>query len=451
MLSLLCRRVPDHEFEATGLPATGAVPLFRKDGAGGRSGAGNLLLGMATSVALCLPSARAADFEDFLSHDFGGFLFQPQLDVSEMYTDNLTYSEGLAQIADFQSTFSPGLRVQRRDLSGNTASVEFVRDEIVFLDHTETNYRQNRFKGNGSYRTARLLFDVNQQYDQLAGFLGGVIGQSGIINIASRRRDSWYGTIRTTYDWTARTDLYLDFSNYLTDWAKDVALYDYNILRGALGGTFEATDRVQLFTEVFYGQSGVSANQLGQAPGVASATYGMFVGARGEFTSRFSGTAKVGIENRGFFESGRPGVLIPAFEMNLRFIVTEATALQLQYNRLTSPSVNFGGQNVTSDSAILTATHILGESGTWSMKGSTMYQLADYSNTSVVGVPSTARADDFITAELGLYYRPRPWLTASMGYAFEYYHVSFQNPLLALRNQTGYQANRVFLNLSLGF
>ena len=125
--------------------------------------------------------------------------------------------------------------------------------------------------------------------------------------------------------------------------------------------------------------------------------------------------------------------------------------MQLQYSRRTSPSLNLGGQNVTSDAVSLIASHTLDESGRWLVKGTTSYQLADYNNTALTGRPSTARTDDFSTAELALHYQPRPWVTASMGYAFEYYHVNFANPLLALRSLTGYQANRVFLNLSLGF
>ncbi len=401
--------------------------------------------------AVAFLGAEAADFEDFLSHDFGGFTFHPQLDVSEAFTDNLTYSQSTAKVADLQSTFAPGLRILRGDSQGNRAAVEATHDEIVFLDNSAFNYRQNHLKANGLFSTSRLTFEPTENYEQLSGFLGGVIGQGGTINFAPRRRDVWSGTLRTTYGWTDRTQLYADFSHYQTDWAKDVALYDYNTLRGAIGGNYSATDRINLFSEVFYGQSGVSANQLNQPRGVASATYGTFVGARGEFTTRFSGTAKVGVENRDFFEQGRSGILIPAFDLDLRFQFTEATAMQLQYSRRTSPSLNLGGQNVTSDAVSLIASHTLDESGRWLVKGTTSYQLADYNNTALTGRPSTARTDDFSTAELALHYQPRPWVTASMGYAFEYYHVNFANPLLALRSLTGYQANRVFLNLSLGF
>lgn len=396
-------------------------------------------------------SSRAADFEDFLSHDFGGFTLQPQMDVSEAYTDNLTYTKGRGRIAELQSTFSPGLRVQRGSGQSDRGSLEYMHDETVFLEHPDFNYRQEHLKATGLFTTPRLVIEPTENFEKLSGFLGGVIGQSGFINFAPRRRDVWSGTLRTTYLWTDRTRFYGDFSHYQTDWAPDVPLYDYNTLRGAFGGSYEATDRIQVFGEASYGQSGVTANQAFQTPGVASATYGSFLGVRGEFTTRFSGTAKVGMEARDFFQEGRQTVLIPAFDLDLRFQFSEVTTSTLQYSRRTSPSLNLGGQNVTSDSISLGTVHTLDEAAMWSLRGTAAYQLADYDNTAPAGRASTARVDDFVTAELGLYYQPRPWITTSAGYAFEHYQVSFANPLLALRNLSGYQANRVFVNLSLGF
>lgn len=429
-------------------PRLGCVWVERTSLAAGRV-ASALRLAMLGVIA---PAAgHAADIEDFLTHDFLGATFQPQLDVAEAYTDNVTYAQGVGKIADLQSTFSPGVRILGGDPQGNRAAVELTHDETLYFDHSGFNYRQNHFKGNAVYSTSRLTFEPTESYEQLSGFLGGVIGQSGVINLAPRQRDVWSGTLRTTYAWTDRTQIYVDFSHYLTDWAKDVALYDYTNLRGALGGRYEATDRIQFFSEAFYGQTGITANQLFQTPGVASATYGAFIGSSGQFTSRFSGTAKVGMENRDFFETGRTGVLIPAFDLDLRYQFSEVTYLKLQYSRRTSPSLNLGGQNVTSDSVSLTASHLLDEVGVWEVRGSLTYQLSDYSNTALPGLSSTARKDDFTSADLGVYFHPRPWLTASVGYAFEYYHVNFANPSLALRSQTGYQANRVFLNLSLGF
>ena len=393
----------------------------------------------------------AADFEDYLNHDFGGFTVQPQMDVSEAYTDNLTYSQGAGRIAELQSTLSPGVRIQRGDGQSDRGFLEFMHDETLFLDHSNFDYRQEHLKASAHITTARVTLEPLENYEKLSGFLGGVIGQSGVINFAPRRRDVWSGTLRATYLWTERTRVYGDFSHYQTDWAPDVPLYDYNTLRGALGGSYEATDRIQVFGEAFYGQSGVVANQRLQTPGVASATYGSFVGARGEFTSRFSGTAKVGVEVRDFFQQGRSSVLIPAFDLDLRFQFTEATLSMLQYSRRTSPSLNLGGQNVTSDAISLITSHSLDGAGIWMVRSTIAYQMANYDNTAVAPRPSTARVDDFATAELGLYYQPRPWFTTSTGYAFEYYHVNFANPLLALRNLSGYQANRVFVNLSLGF
>ncbi len=400
---------------------------------------------------LALGTARAAEVEDFLSHDFGWVLAQPQFDLGTAYTDNLTYTRGTATIADLSTTLSPGLRLRRGDLTGNNLKLEVTHDEVLFLDHTDNDYRQNHFKGVGRYGTGRISLDATETYEQLSGFLGGIIGQGGILNTSPRNRDVWSGTIRGAYDWTEKTQLTADFSHYQTDWAKDVALYDYSVLRGTLGGLYRLTDRIQLSSDVFYGQTGVSANQANQIRGTPSAVYGVFLGVRGQFTTRISGSAKVGFEDRSFFEPAHRNLVVPAFDFDLSYQFGESTAFTLQYSRRTSPSVNFGGQNVTSGVAILGVLHQLDAAGRWSLRGSVTYQLAEYDNSAATGVASNARTDDFYSTEVGVQFRPRPWLKASLGYAFEYYHVDFANPLLTLRNLTGYQANRVFMNLSFGF
>ena len=399
--------------------------------------------------------ARAAvgleEVEEFLSHDFHGYIVQPQLDLGATYVDNLNFNQGSEALADLQIGISPGLRLRRGDLTGNFLSVEGTHDEILFLDHSAFDYQQNHFKMNGLYKTARMRFDGTESYELLSGFLGGILGQSGAINVLPRRRDQSSGFYRATYDWTERTDFYGDFQHYATDWSKSIALYDYNTLRGAVGGSYEFTDRIRFFSEIFYGQSGVSANVANQVRGIPSSLLGGFFGTRGVFTEHFSGTAKVGLEHRNFFDASRVGVIIPAFDSDLRYEFSDSMAVTLIYSRRTSPSVNFGGQNATVDSATLSLTKRLGMTGTWLAKAGTTYQRVDYSNSAPAGRPSTARSDDFVNLEAAVTYQPRPWLTSSLGYTFENYHVSFANPLLDLRNLTGYQANRIFLNLSIGF
>ena len=398
-----------------------------------------------------LGTARAAEIEDFLSHDFGWVLAQPQFDLGTAYTDNLTYTRGAATISDLSTTFSPGLRLRRGDLTGNNLKLEVTHDEVLFLSHSENDYRQNHFRGVGQYGTPRLLLEATETYEQLSGFLGGVFGQVGILNTAPRSREVWSGTLHGVYEWTEKTQLTAEFTHQRTDWAKNVDLYDYSVLRGTVGGLYRLTDRIQLSSDFFYGQTGVSANQANQIRGTPSAVDGVFVGVRGQFTTRISGSAKVGFEDRSFFEAAHRNIAVPAFDFDLRYHFGESTTFTLQYIRRTSPSINFGGQNATSGVATLGVLHQLDAAGRWSLRGSVSYQLTEYDNSAVTGAASNARTDDLYSTEVGVQFRPRPWLKASVGYAFEYYHVDFANPLLTLRNLTGYQANRVLMNLSVGF
>jgi hypothetical protein len=370
--------------------------------------------------------------------------------VGEIWTDNLTYAKGTNQVSDLQSTFSPGLRLRLGDDTGDFLRAEYHHDEAVFLDHSEDNFRQERASLNGVYQGTRLRLEGKESFERLSGFLGGQIGQSGLANGRPRQRDVSSGNLRASYDWTARTDVYTEFNHYQTYWAKDVALYSYNTLRGSVGGGYKATERLNVFSEAFYGQSGVSIDRTNQAPGIASVFYGAFVGVKGNFTARFTGSAKVGMEDRSFFTTPSRDILIPAFDIDLRYEFTAFTSGGLQYSRRTAPSINFGGQNQTADTITANLTHQLGVSGRWNLIGSGTYQLGDYNNSGTA-TSSNARTDNFVSTQLTLKFQPRPWFTASGGYGFEHFTVDFVNPLLARVNATGYQAHRVFLNLSLGF
>ena len=396
-------------------------------------------------------AAQAAGIEDFLSHDFHGFLLQPQLNVLATYTDNLTYAPAGREVGDLSATFSPGLRIQKGDSTGNFARLELTRDETVFLDTPFNNYGQTHLAANATFQPGRIRLDLKENYDLLSGFLGGLISTDGTLNAAPRDRTVSAGNLRATYDWTARTQIYGDFTHDSMEWAREVFLYDYNNLRGAVGGSYAATERIRVFTEVFYGQSGVSAGGRRLPPGISSALFGGYTGVRGEFTARLSGSAKLGLENRNFFETGRPGVLIPAFDAALHYQFSERTQFNLQYQRTSQPSINFGGQNATVDSVNVSADRLLGVSGRWFLRASLAYQMVDFNNTALAAQPSTARTDTLISAQLTLMYQPRTWLRGGFGYGFDNYEVNFANANLALRNLIGYQGNRLFLNVNVGF
>lgn len=398
--------------------------------------------------------------DELLSANVGRLAIQPQLDVSGLYTDNLFYGSEDRQVADLAGILSPGLRLQYGADGGNQAALDYTHDEFVYVDNSGANTRQDRIAFQVGYGSGRFRVDGSDGIDFLSGFISG--SGIGTLQLTPVDRRIWRDNYRFTWDSTLKTDVYVDGSHYDEDFAETVALLDQNTLRGALGGSFKYSDRVAFFTEGFYGQSAVSPNAT-PTGGPYSQFFGGYLGARGNFTTKLSGSVKLGYELREFSDGISQGANTPAVAADLTYAPTTRNSLQLRYDRRTTPGPQFGGQSAVGDTVTFRASQFLGRGSRWMLQANARYDLLDLGDSIQIAPLSTpfgtvlapinvARLDTLWSAGLALYYQPKAWLTTILSYQHESFSPDLVDPLAQLIFLIPkYTVNSVTLTVSVGY
>jgi hypothetical protein len=345
---------------------------------------------------------------------------------------------------------SPGIDFQYGQTGLNTITVGYAYDQISYINNPRFDTTQHRADVKVDLKLGRFTISGTDTFHLLSSFLSG--GNSSVTNQVNRT--IWNDNYRITYDATAKTDLYLTVNHSRYDYDQGVFIYDSETVRGALGVSHDWTQRLRAFTEFEYGQSFVSPNVATQPASPDSSILGGFVGLRGEFTPRITGSLKVGYENRSFAGTFAPGdepatVSSPAVVADITYAAGVRTFFRLAYTRSTDVSPQFAKQSYVFDRVQLTMNQFLGNSGKWLLSANMGYTLGDFSET-----PGTnlARSDKSFEAALRLSYQPRPWLTAMLGYEYENFNTAFAEPTVA-RSQLliDYQVNSLTLSLNIGY
>lgn len=450
-----------------------------------------LLLATLTSVGA---SADWMDNADrWLSHNWGKLLIKPQLDVSSMFSDNVFYGNEsvlltnyptLVQVgvdannapvfvienrtspsngtlstnvfparpveSEFLFYVSPGLKLQYGQNIENSIALDYSYDRIFYVNFPEFNTAQHRGALTTKLQLSRFTIDGSTRVDYLSSFLNG--------NNSSVRqqvdRVVWNDDYKITYDASMKTDFYVVGHHNRYDYQSAISIYDQETLRGTLGATYKWSERVGFFVEGDYGQSSINPNIASQVKGPHSVTYGGFIGARGDFSARFSGSLKVGYEIRSFPGDFPPGQepassASPAVGLDLTYTLGPKTLLRLTYDRRSDVSPQFGQQSYIRDGVRFTANQFIGTTGKWLV---TVTGGADFGDFSETPGRNNARTDRVINGGIRLVYQPRTWLATILAYDYENYSSEFQDPAVAASTLlVDYQVNTVRLTFVIGY
>jgi hypothetical protein len=345
---------------------------------------------------------------------------------------------------------SPGIDFRYGQTGLNTITVGYAYDQVSYINNPGYNTDQHRADIKVDLKLGRFTISGTDTFQILSSFLGG--GGSIVTNQVNRT--VWNDNYRIDYDATAKTDIYLTVSHNRYDYDQGISIYDSEAVRSALGFSHDWTQRLRVFTEFEYGQSFVNPNLSTQPDSPDSTVLGGFVGLRGEFTPRITGSLKIGYENRSLQGTFAPGsepatVSSPAVGADISYAAGVRTFFRLAYTRSTDVSPQFAKQSYIFDRVQLTMNQFLGASGKWLVSANTGYNLGDFSE-----IPGTnlARTDKIFEAALRLSYQPRPWLAAVLGYEYENYDTSFADPTVARSwALIDYQVNGVTLSLNIGY
>ena len=397
-------------------------------------------------------SAGAAENPgEYLSYSWKELAIQPQFDTSAMFTDNLFYSRGVNRVSDVMFTVSPGLKFQLGRDGENQATLEYMHDETLLIDYSDFNTRQDRLQTAVRFTRGKIRLDGRDNLSFLSSILGGAISQSRQLV----DRVSLNDVYTVTYDWTEKTDFYLRGTHFLVDYDRRTFLLDQQTFEGLLGTSYQWTPKLRLTVEGFFGNTSIGVNAAAIA-GPDSRYYGGFVGLRGTFTPKLTGSVRVGYEQREFSGGISAGANTPAIGADLTYQFSNLTSVLLRYDRRTFPSPQFANQISVTDSVNLTVFQMLGTSGRWLIRGTARYDHNDLTATTLPtgGGPgiNVERTDSTLVLGTALVYQPQPWLTCVASYEFEDFGIDFSSATAGnLLQLVPYHNNRVSLSVAIGF
>jgi len=394
--------------------------------------------------------ALAQNPGEYLSYSWKGIALQPQFDTSALFTDNLFSGAGVNRVSDFMMTFSPGLRLQWGRDGQNQISFEYNHDESILVDNSDFNSSQDRLVLAIRYATSRVRIEGRDSVQFLSSLLGGSAGQTRLLVDRVAFADGY----TVTYDWTEKTDFHVRGVHSTTDYDKKLALLDQTTLEGVLGTSYQWSTKTRFTAEGFYGRTLISANAV---PTIASDSsfYGGLVGLRGNFTSKLTGSGKIGYERRDFVNGSSQGSSTPALAFDLTYQFSPMTTATLRYDRRTAPSPQFGGQISVSDVVSFQVNQLVGASGKWLVRGTTTFAHNDLTTATInsgAQAINVERTDTVLTMGVALVYQPQPWLSCIAAYDFENFDISFANQTAAgLLQVVPYHVNRLSLSVAVGF
>ncbi len=401
---------------------------------------------MAIAIFLAGPTGLyALDAEDLLVYHKGPFTARPQMSFSEVYNDNVFY-QGSEQVRDFISILSPGMEFQLGKPEHNMLLLTYGLDELIYTENPDLNASQHTVKLKSQFETQRLRLDGEDRFQLLSSPLGGVVervvGPDGVFTPVRRNveRLTFDDGYTLAYAAGEKATIYLRGSHYSTDYRQTIALYDIETLTGTGGFGYRAFPKTVVFGEVYYSRTTTDPNDPRLVLNPRLDAIGGYFGLRGNFTSKLSGTAKVGWEQREFADgTGADGS--PVVDLSLSQMFSEKQLLALTYSRMSTVSVQYNRQTYTADSVGVRFTQLLGGSRKWQVGVGATYSMYQYERTPLSTV---ATEYDLFRGSVSLGYQVQRWLSAVVGYDFE----------RVTGNSSGvidYTVNRATLRLAIGY
>lgn len=392
------------------------------------------LLVIGTVVAAAPHRSLAIEAEDVLFFQKGPFSAKPQLGISEVYNSNIFYVSD-DEVDDLISIISPGIKLQLGRVEHNYLSLDYTFDHLFYFDNPDLDASQHSIVLRDRFEWKKLSITGSDRIQFLSSPLGGV---ERIITSRNIERANFDDTYTLNYNFSEKTLAYLRGSFQRLDYQDEIPLYDVDTLTGTAGFGYRAFPKSVIFGELYYGQTTTHPNSTALRENPDVSFIGGYVGVRGSFTEKLSGSLKVGYEAREFSDNAN-APSEPVVDISLVQKFSERTTLQLLYTRLNGVSSQYTRESYVADIVGLQLNQAFGSTGKWiAGAGANYYRYGYVLDGRSVG------DYDYIRGTLSLGYRIQRWLSANLGYDFE----------RLTGNQEGavdYTVNRVTLRLAIGY
>ncbi len=389
-------------------------------------------LGALLSLSVC-GNSHAMEASDLLVYDIGPLTLRPLLELNETFNNNILFRDKDI-VGDFVTTVTPGLKLQLGQLGGNLITISYLHDELLYAEADYLNAGQDRVLSGLRYQGGRFSVDGRDQVDFLSTILGG-----GYSSLSGVLVDRLVLSDRYTvgYQVTEKTKTYLAGNFSMTDWGKNgQSLFDSTTYGGTAGFSLKALSQTSFFGELYYGQTSLEANNARKET-LEAEFIGGFLGVRGEFTDKITGSAKIGYETRTF---GIEDTGAPVVEMDVSYYLTERSVATLSYQRSQEVSMELPPAVYTMDSANFNYSQKIGSAE----KLRAQFNLSYMINSFEPNKPYPLRNDQYFRAGVILSYSYKPWFTTSLGYDFNKFGSDYESLI-------DYDQNRISLGMKIGF
>ena len=396
-------------------------------------------------LALTASAGWALEPSDLFLIQKGPTALKPQFRSSLVFTDNITFRDE-DKLSDLYALISPGLAFQVGSHDYNYLDLSYFFERLQYFQHQEFDANQHRFAIENRFQRSRFTLDGVDRIEMLSSPLGGGYSLAG----AMVDRTSFADHYRLTYSLSDRTAVYTAIAHSSLDYQDDIPLYDSRTLIGTLGFMYRAFTRTFFFGELYYGTTENDAN-----PGLVERAIrsqrdpsevryptarfiGGFIGARGYFTEKLSGTVKAGFEQRDY-SGAEGGGGAPVVDASLSHRLSERTLITLAYSRRQLESVEFVSSSYVSDSVSASVRQQIGADGRLRAD-----LTAGYINSVYDSAGGADREDNIVTTALTITYDIKLWMRVFGGYNFEW--LDSGHPTIV-----DYVVNRFSLGIELGF
>lgn len=392
----------------------------------------------------CLGAARAVDASKWLVYSMGPLRLKPQLGVTEQFDDNIFYANKANARADLISSFSPGfvLDIGRRE-NPLSAKLDYNFDEYVYARTDLLNHQDHRLAFSARFEKSRLSIQGADTFEVLSGPINFSRAAEDItaISILGRKveRISWTDRYHVNYLLTEKTFLGAGFNHNRMDYESGVNIYDYDSTRGSLDFGYQASEKIAVFGQTYLGVTSAKPNNGIAGPAPDLDFMGVFLGVRGQFTPKLSGSVQAGYESRAF-DDGSPSQGSPVVELDLDYAMTSRRVLSLSYSRTSNISVEASSYSYITDLVGLSCVQALGTREKLSVRAGAYVRFSEYDQ--VAG--GAKRSDQYYIFSAAVNYKFDVWLTGSLGYDYERLQTSSAGIV-------DYGVNRVTLKLTLGY
>jgi hypothetical protein len=368
---------------------------------------------------------------------------KPQLSVSEEFNDNILYVNKANARADLISTFSPGFGLDfgRQD-NPLSAKLDYDFDEVIYARTTPLDHQNHHVAFTSRFERSRLAIRGSDSVDFLAGPINfsKTANDVNALNVLGQKVDRlvWVDNYHASYSLTEKTFVGVGIAHQRVDYESTTILYDYDSLRGLVDAGYQASEKLAFFGQGYYGVTSAGPNLVG-GPAPDLDFVGSYLGIRGQFTPKLSGTVQAGYEMRSFAGSSSTQSS-PVVELDLSYAMNPRRTFTLSYSRSSNVSVEAASYSYVSDVVGVVCSQALGTREKLNLRLGAYTRFTEY-DQATLGV---ARSDKFYSFSADLSYKFERWLTGSVGYDYERLNTSSPGVV-------DYGVNRVTLKLTLGY